>query len=213
MFSMHYGARQRSNARDLHVVHLLAKQTADDLECKRAERQKRTRLFDEFSGTGRTIEAEQQQGWSPACAMGAAPGAIPMHSLSVDARSGFQARDWYAGAHRLTDRTNLYKSCAPACSPLPPLMAFICARRRSIRECADKPGRRYRQSTRFALKSGEDMRSLRAFRREIGRLTPALAFARRPDIAFADDAAATSVPPPGTTDVSLPPIRKLQTSG
>ena len=151
---MHYGARQRSNERDLHVVHLLAKQTADDLECKRAERQKRTRLFDEFSGTGRTIQAEQQQGWSPASAMGTAPGAIPMHSLSVDTRSRFQARDWYAGAHRLTDRTNLYKSCAPACSPLPPLMAFICARRRSIRECADKPGRRYRQSTRLPSRVG-----------------------------------------------------------
>jgi hypothetical protein len=87
---------------------------------------------------------------------------------------------------------------------------YLCSRR-SIRECADKPGRRYRQSTRFALKSGEDMRSLRAFRREIGRLSPALAFARRPDIAFADDVTATSVPP-GATEVSPPPIRKLQIS-
>jgi len=39
MFSMHYGAPQRPNERDLHVLDLLAKQTADDLERKRAERQ------------------------------------------------------------------------------------------------------------------------------------------------------------------------------
>jgi GAF domain-containing protein len=38
MFSMHYRAPQRPNERDLRVVHLLAKQTADDLERKRAER-------------------------------------------------------------------------------------------------------------------------------------------------------------------------------
>ena len=143
--------------------------------------------------------------------MGAAAGAIPMHSFicrravriagarlvcrgtSAD-RSDQSLQVLRTGVLTLASTDGIYLCSA----------AFHSRVRRQARPAlsAKHP---------IAVKSGEDMRSLRAFRREIGRLSPALAFARRPDIAFADDVAATSVPP-GGSEVSPPPIRKLQIS-